>query len=76
MVSLLGEWNYKFPKPIPLTKTMKDYLEDEVDESIILTRQGKQTHSAAYGERTVTKNTEISYCLMLIIERHDSRKLY
>jgi len=32
MVSLLGEWNYEFPQPIPLTKTMKDYLEDEVDE--------------------------------------------
>ena len=32
MVSLLGQWNYKFPQPIPLTKTMADYLEDEVDE--------------------------------------------
>lgn len=32
MVSLLGDWNYKFPEPIPLAKTMKDYLEDEVDE--------------------------------------------
>ena len=32
MVSILGKWNYNFPKPIPLTKTMKDYLEDEVDE--------------------------------------------
>lgn len=32
MVSLLGDWNYKFPQPIPLEKTMKDYLEDEVDE--------------------------------------------
>lgn len=32
MVSILGTWNYKFPQPIPLTKTMKDYLEDEVDE--------------------------------------------
>ena len=32
MVSILGDWNYKFPQPIPLTKTMKDYLEDEVDE--------------------------------------------
>jgi DNA (cytosine-5)-methyltransferase 1 len=32
MVSILGAWNYKFPAPIPLTKTMKDYLEDEVDE--------------------------------------------
>ena len=32
MVSLLGEWNYKFPQPIPMKKTMKDYLEDDVDE--------------------------------------------
>ena len=32
MVSVLGKYQYKFPKPIPLTKTMKDYLEDEVDE--------------------------------------------
>lgn len=32
MVSLLGEWNYKFPKPITLKRKLKDYLEDEVDE--------------------------------------------
>ena len=32
MVSILGKWNYKFPTPIELTKTMKDYLEDEVAE--------------------------------------------
>jgi hypothetical protein len=32
MVSILGSWDYKFPAPILLTKTMKDYLEDEVDE--------------------------------------------
>ena len=32
MVSLLGDYTYEFPKPIPLTKTMKDFLEDEVDE--------------------------------------------
>lgn len=32
MVSLLGEWNYKFPKPIRLERKLKDYLEDEVDE--------------------------------------------
>lgn len=31
MVSLLGGWNYKFPKPIILEKVMKDYLEDDVD---------------------------------------------
>ncbi|MBR2492163.1 MAG: DNA cytosine methyltransferase, partial [Paludibacteraceae bacterium] len=37
MVSLLGNFSYEFPKPIPLTKTMKDYLEDEVDEKYYLT---------------------------------------
>lgn len=31
-VSVLGNKGYEFPKPILLTKTMKDYLEDEVDE--------------------------------------------
>ncbi len=36
MVSLLGEWNYKFPQPIPMKKTMKDYLEDEVDEKFYI----------------------------------------
>lgn len=32
MVSLLGEWSYKFPQPVSLRKRMKDYLEAEVDE--------------------------------------------
>lgn len=36
MVSLLGEWNYKFPQPISLKKTMKNYLEDEVDEKFYI----------------------------------------
>lgn len=32
MVSILGDKNYQFPKPIPLDKCMKDYLEDAVEE--------------------------------------------
>lgn len=32
MVSVLGEYKYEFPDPIPLEKTMEDYLEPEVDE--------------------------------------------
>ena len=36
IVSILGEYNYTFPKPIPLTKRLKDYLEDEVDEKYYL----------------------------------------
>lgn len=42
MVSLLGEWNYKFPQPIPLEKTMKDYLEDEVDEKYYINTEKAQ----------------------------------
>lgn len=38
-VSLLGEYNYKFPKPIPLTKCMKDYLEDKVPEKYYITSE-------------------------------------
>ena len=36
IVSILGEYNYQFPKPIPLVKRLKDYLEDEVDEKYYL----------------------------------------
>lgn len=42
MVSILGEWNYKFPRPIPLTKTMKYYLEDEVDEKYYINNEKAQ----------------------------------
>ena len=36
-VSILGNYSYKFPKGYPLDKTMKDYLEDEVDDKYYLT---------------------------------------
>lgn len=39
MVSLLGDYNYKFPTPIPLNKVMADYLEDEVDEKYYVKSQ-------------------------------------
>jgi hypothetical protein len=42
MVSILGRWNYKFPQPIPLTKTMADYLEDEVDEKYYINSEKAQ----------------------------------
>lgn len=36
MVSLLGDYKYEFPKPIPLLKRMKDYLEEWVEEKFYL----------------------------------------
>lgn len=32
MVSILGEWNYNFPKPFELEYRLKDYSEESVDE--------------------------------------------
>lgn len=31
MFSFLGEYNYRFPQPVPLKKRIKDYLEESVD---------------------------------------------
>lgn len=42
VVSLLGEWNYKFPQPIPLERKLKDYLEDEVDEKYYINNEKSQ----------------------------------
>lgn len=36
MVSILGNYKYTFPKPIPLEKKLKDLLEKEVDEKYYL----------------------------------------
>ena len=32
MVSMLGDYDYEFPDKVELTKSMREYLEDEVDE--------------------------------------------
>jgi DNA (cytosine-5)-methyltransferase 1 len=36
MVSILGDYYYEFPKPIPLTTRLKDYLEHDVDEKYFI----------------------------------------
>ena len=36
MISLLGDYSYTFPKPIPLRSKLKDMLEDNVDEKYFL----------------------------------------
>ena len=37
MISILGDYNYTFPKPIPLKLKLKDMLEDKVDDKYIIT---------------------------------------
>lgn len=43
MVSVLGKYSYEFPESVELTKTVKDYLEDEVEEKFYInTEKAKQ----------------------------------
>lgn len=39
MVSILGEYQYRFPDPVPLTKWADEYLEDEVDEKYYINNE-------------------------------------
>ena len=39
MVSVLGDYYYEFPEKIPLTKRLKDLLEDKVDEKYYLSNK-------------------------------------
>ena len=39
MVSILGDYNYKFPPPIPLKLKLKDLLEDNVDKKYFLSKK-------------------------------------
>ena len=42
MVSILGDYSFRFPDPIELRKVMKDYLEDEVDEKYYINNEKAQ----------------------------------
>jgi DNA (cytosine-5)-methyltransferase 1 len=39
IVSILGDQSFKFPKPFPLDKRLKDVLEDKVAEKYYLSDQ-------------------------------------
>ena len=67
MISILGQHQYKFPKPIPLTKIMKDYLEDEVDEKYYLNNErAKKLIETLIENRTINDNSE-QICVDLTI---------
>ena len=42
MISILGDYSFKFPKPIELKKIMKDYLEDEAEEKYYINNEKAQ----------------------------------
>ena len=60
MFSFLGEYNYKFPEPIPLQKTMKDYLEDEVGEKYYInTEKAKKLIETLIADNRIATKSEI-----------------
>ena len=61
MVSLLGKWSYEFPKPVPLGKTMKDYLEDWVDEKYYInTERARQLIDKLIKSGTLDSRTDFA----------------
>lgn len=42
MVSWLGDATYRFPEPIPLTKCLKDYLDEDVEDKYYLKDEAVQ----------------------------------
>ena len=65
MVSILGDYSYTFPKPIPLNLKLKDMLEDNVDEKYYLSdKQIKDIQSwNAYEKPLETIDKDISKTL-------------
>lgn len=67
MVSILGDWAYKFPQPIKLEKRLKDYLEDEVDEKYYLSEKKIKSISNWKAQqdplKDIDKEKQISPCL-------------
>jgi DNA (cytosine-5)-methyltransferase 1 len=61
MVSILGEYYYEFPKPIPLNKTVKDYLEDEVDEKYYIDNERTRKLIKSLTDNSVSSKKQCAY---------------
>ena len=59
MVSILGDYNYEFPKQFNLTYRLKDYLENEVDEKYYLSgRALNGIKNTTFNSSTLAARTE------------------
>jgi len=65
MVSILGDYNYHFPEPIPLKLRMKDILEDEVSEKYYLKNEkANKLIQTLIENGTLSTPPETGYVLM------------
>ena len=87
MVSILGDYNYSFPRPIKLEKKLKDMLEDNVDEKYYLSdKQIKDIQNwNAYEKPLETVDKDISktlttrvgaYCAGMQLVKDEKNKIY
>lgn len=60
MVSILGNYNYEFPAPVQLDKTMSDYLDETVDEKYFLSLKGVKYVTNTKKDRFVKINPQIA----------------
>ena len=71
MISILGDYNYTFPKPIPLKLKLKDMLEDNVDEKYYLSEKGMEyiCGNAVNSNLKDMYDRNNAYCLNTKIDR-------
>lgn len=60
MVSILGDYNYEFPQPVQLDKTMSDYLDETVDEKYFLSLKGVKYVTNPKKDRFIKINPQIA----------------
>lgn len=63
MISVLGNFKFEFPKPIELTKVMKDYLEDIVDEKYYINNEKAQKLIATLIENGTLSSKTTQTCI-------------
>lgn len=64
MVSILGDYNYEFPQPVQLDKTMSDYLDETVDEKYFLSLKGVKYVTNPKRDRFVFINPKTAGTIM------------
>lgn len=76
MVSILGDFSYEWPKPIPLKLRLKDLLEQEVDEKYYIPESKKEsmlnTHFNSEKLEYIVQNKDV--CSTLLARDYKSPK--
>ena len=75
MVSVLGDVKYEFPKAIQLTRVMKDYLEDEVEEKYYINNEKAQKLIDTLIENGTLPSRAEQTCVEFSLDRPGENKI-